>query len=70
MKIWEAVAMLQEMDQTKECTVTFSSDKKVKPFSGIPYPTHTKVVSPAYYEKIDTAQRDWAGKRDEIPVYM
>jgi hypothetical protein len=38
MKIWEALAMLEQMDKTKECTVTFGETKLAKPFSGIPYP--------------------------------
>lgn len=38
MKIWEAIAMLEQMDKTKECTVTFGEAKLAKPFSGIPYP--------------------------------
>lgn len=48
MKIWEAIQMLEQMDQTKECTVTFGKD--VGPGSNTP-PKHTKVISPAYYEQ-------------------
>lgn len=48
MKIWEAIQMLEQMDQTKECTVTFGKD--VGPGSSTP-PKHTKVISPAYYEQ-------------------
>lgn len=48
MKIWEAVAMLEQMDQTKECTVTFGKD--VGSVSNTPV-KHTKVISPAYYEQ-------------------
>lgn len=32
MKIWEAVQMLQEMDQTKECTINFSEAKSKAPY--------------------------------------
>ena len=38
MKVWEAIQMLEQMDKTKECTVTFGEAKQSKPFSGIPYP--------------------------------
>jgi hypothetical protein len=38
MRVWEAIAMLEQMDKTKECTVTFGEAKQAKPFSGIPYP--------------------------------
>ena len=38
MKVWEAIQMLEQMDKTKECTVTFGEAKQAKPFSGIPYP--------------------------------
>lgn len=50
MKIWEAIQMLEQMDQTKECTVTFGKD--VGPGSNTP-PKHTKVISPAYYEQLN-----------------
>lgn len=30
MKIWEAIAMLEQMDHTKECTVTFGTEKQTK----------------------------------------
>ena len=32
MKIWEAVQMLQQMDQTKECTINFSEAKATSPY--------------------------------------
>ena len=41
--------MLEQMDQTKECTVTFGKD--VGPGSNTPPTKHTKVISPAYYEQ-------------------
>ena len=48
MKIWEAIQMLEQMDHTKECTVTFGKD--VGPTSWMPS-KHAKVMSPAYYEQ-------------------
>ena len=30
MKVWEAIAMLEQMDKTKECTVTFGEVKQSK----------------------------------------
>lgn len=30
MKIWEAIQMLEQMDHTKECTVTFGTEKQTK----------------------------------------
>jgi hypothetical protein len=35
MKIWEAIQMLEQMDQNKEVTVTFGQASK-KPFNGFP----------------------------------
>lgn len=35
MKIWEAIQMMEEMDQNKEVTVTFGQATK-KPFNGFP----------------------------------
>lgn len=32
MKIWEAIQMLQQMDQTKECTINFSEAKAKAPY--------------------------------------
>ena len=32
MKIWEAVQMLQQMDQTKECTINFNDAKETAPY--------------------------------------
>jgi len=31
MKVWEAIQMLEQMDKTKECTVTFGTAKVAKP---------------------------------------
>lgn len=39
MKIWEAIAMLEQMDQNKECTVTFGQPKASGPYPGMPYHT-------------------------------
>lgn len=36
MKIWEAIQMLQEMDQNKEVTVTFGTKNTRNPFDGFP----------------------------------
>lgn len=30
MKVWEAIQMLEQMDKTKECTVTFGEAKVAK----------------------------------------
>ena len=40
MKIWEAIQMLEQMDQTKECTVTFGADKQTK----VPHVPHREWV--------------------------
>lgn len=32
MKVWEAVLMLKQMDQTKECTINFSEAKETAPY--------------------------------------
>lgn len=42
MKVWEAIQMLQEMDQTKECTVTFGAAKVATPFDS--YTKHPHVI--------------------------
>ena len=42
MKVWEAIQMLQEMDQTKECTVTFGAAKVATPFDN--YTKHPHVI--------------------------
>ena len=36
MKVWEAIQMLEQMDKTKECTLTFGEVKLTKPFGGLP----------------------------------
>lgn len=40
MKIWEALQMLEQMDQTKECTVTFGAEKQTK----VPHVPHREWV--------------------------
>ena len=40
MKIWEAIQMLEQMDNTKECTVTFGTAKQTK----VPPLTHREWV--------------------------
>lgn len=47
MKIWEAVQMLQQMDQTKEVTVTFGTQQVKKPHGS---PTRDYVIG----------KEDWA----------
>lgn len=42
MKVWEAIQMLEQMDQTKECTVTFGTAKVVTPFDS--YTKHPHVI--------------------------
>lgn len=42
MKIWEAIQMLQQMDQTKECTVSFDGAKVAIPFDS--YQKHPHVI--------------------------
>lgn len=37
MKIWEAIQMLEQMDQTKEVTVTFGTKSDTKPFPSHPF---------------------------------
>ncbi len=37
MKIHEAIAMLEQMDPNKECTVTFGNSSKQKPDDTVPY---------------------------------
>lgn len=37
MKIWEAIQMLEQMDQTKEVTVTFGNKSETKPFPSHPF---------------------------------
>ena len=37
MKIYEAIAMLEQMDQTKECTVTFGQPKSLLNYPGTPF---------------------------------
>jgi len=32
MKIWEAIQMLQQMDQTKECNINFNDAKDKAPY--------------------------------------
>ena len=32
MKIWEAIQMLKQMDQTRECTINFSEAKETAPY--------------------------------------
>ena len=32
MKIWEAIQMLEQMDQTKECTINFAEAKAKAPY--------------------------------------
>lgn len=32
MRVWEAIQMLQQMDQTKECTINFSEAKETAPY--------------------------------------
>ena len=55
MKIWEAIQMLQQMDQTKDCTVTFGTDKQSKPLE--PYPGRQWV----------DARGQWDVQRDTWP---
>lgn len=56
MKVWEAIAMLEQMDKTKECTVTFGEAKVAKPFSGISYPAGVRkpgyVTTPSTHDYI------------------
>ena len=40
MKIWEAILMLEQMDHTKECTVTFGTEKHTK----VPHVPHREWV--------------------------
>ncbi len=40
MKIWEAIQMLEQMDHTKECIVTFGADKIAK----VPHVPHREWV--------------------------
>jgi len=40
MKIHEAIAMLEQMDQNKECTVTFGQPKSIFPYPGTPFQNH------------------------------
>lgn len=37
MKIHEAITMLEQMDPTKECTVTFGQPKNSLEYPGVPY---------------------------------
>ncbi len=37
MKIHEAIAMLEQMDQTKECTVTFGQPSVTHEYPGMPF---------------------------------
>lgn len=46
MKIWEAIQMLEQMDHTKECTVTFGTEKQTK-VPHMPYPQRDYVIGRA-----------------------
>lgn len=48
MKIWEAIKLLQQMDQTKDVTISFDEPKKAKFTSNN---KEVRLVSPAYYEQ-------------------
>ena len=59
MKIWEAIQMLEQMDKTKECTVTFGEAKVAKPPNGgnpnrdyvyTFYPTPEKGTNMPFYQ--------------------
>ena len=50
MKIYEAIAMLEQMDQTKECTVTFGQPKSLL---GLPQlPLHQQYFQPLWVNQM------------------